>query len=134
MTTTTETTTRVYHSRDYDRFADALRRARKDKTPGQLQKVDALTLVIAGTFGEDHPQFDAEAFTASARLRIESTEHARYAKWAGSRGYDTENPAAACEHYSEFYDHASYAAADAEDDEDELNLDDEEDQEDDAEE
>ncbi|MBV9450999.1 MAG: hypothetical protein JO345_34440 [Streptosporangiaceae bacterium] len=102
MTTTTETASRTYFDRDYARFADALRRARKNKTPGQLERVDALTLVIAGTFGDDNPGFDAEAFTRSARLRIETTLHDEYATWAGERGYGTE-PGQAPEHYSEFY-------------------------------
>lgn len=130
-TPVTTTIPRVFWNRDYRRAADMLRRARKNKTLPQIEMVDAATTVIASVFANDNPDFSPERFLTSCKLRLETTDYAKYQEWAAGKNYDTENPAAACEHYKEYYDTRGYATFDTYNDPaDEDDLEDEDDEED----
>lgn len=132
--TPSTTVPRVFWKRDYRRFADALRRARKNKTLDQLSLVDATTMALTAMLSQDSTEFDGTRFLKSCRLRLETTDYAKYQAWAAKKGYDAENPEAACEHYKEYYTTRGYATFDTyddpadEDDEDDLEDEDEEDE------
>lgn len=100
--TITQQTARVFWPRDYARLADALRRARKGKTPDQLKVVDELTAATAIVLATDYADFSTEKFTSSARLRIETIHLDEYKAWAEQKGYGL-NSTDAPEHYTEFY-------------------------------
>jgi hypothetical protein len=66
------TSARIYYSRDYARFANALRIARKHKMPEQQEQVAELESTLTAMFADDallNPDaagFDAEKFHAKA--------------------------------------------------------------------
>lgn len=119
MTETTTTQDRVFWPKDYARLADGLRRARKDKRPGQLARVDEMAVTLAQPLTEDNPGFDTAKFTAAVRLRIETVHFQEFTAWAAARGYSTAAEDAP-QYYTEFYAtrYSSHASLEDEDDED----------------
>lgn len=95
-------TKRVFFAPDYRRAADMLRRARKNKTPGQLAAVDQLTAAMAAAFITDSLGFDIPRFTNASKLRIETVLHEDYVTWATEKGYGTE-PSDAPQYHDEYH-------------------------------